>query len=285
MIARVALAEVVFAIDKLYDYLIPGSLLPAAEVGMRVSVPFARGNRRREGIIFELTEKSDYEKLKPIDSFLDEAPVISKAQLKLARWMKARFFCTYYEAVKAMLPAGLWLNTEYVVRLKSKTDKETAYLKAGDDKTALSILDMLYDNEGSVTFGTLKEALGDRAQPALSRLEEAGIIIREVEGKRRVSDKTVSTAVLEISSEEALEISARKNASPLSVEILKLLSDLGEASLRSFAIIPVLPLPAEGPWKRPGISVKHVETFKKTTAPEKPLLDSLNAVQQEAYEE
>jgi primosomal protein N' (replication factor Y) len=288
MIARVALAEVVFAIDKLYDYLIPGSLLPAAEVGMRVSVPFARGNRRREGIIFELTEKSDYEKLKPIDSFLDEAPVISKAQLKLARWMKARFFCTYYEAVKAMLPAGLWLNTEYVVRLKSKTDKETAYLKAGDDKTALSILDMLYDNEGSVTFGTLKEALGDRAQPALSRLEEAGIIIREVEGKRRVSDKTVSTAVLEISSEEALEISARKKrTSHYQSEILKLLSDLGEASVKELCYYTGASASSVKALEKAGyISLKHVETFRRPdySPSEKPLLDSLNAVQQEAYE-
>jgi primosomal protein N' (replication factor Y) len=140
-------------------------------------------------------------------------------------------------------------------RLKSKTDKETAYLKAGDDKTALSILDMLYDNEGSVTFGTLKEALGDRAQPALSRLEEAGIIIREVEGKRRVSDKTVSTAVLEISSEEALEISARKKrTSHYQSEILKLLSDLGEASVKELCYYTGASASSVKALEKPGIS-------------------------------
>ena len=52
MIARVALSGAVYSIDKLYDYLVPDRLEKEASVGKRVSVPFARGNRRQEGMVF-----------------------------------------------------------------------------------------------------------------------------------------------------------------------------------------------------------------------------------------
>jgi primosomal protein N' (replication factor Y) len=104
MIARVALADVVYAIDKLYDYLVPERLEPEAKVGMRISVPFARGNRRREGLIFELAEKSGFLKLKPIDAFLDGVPVLTEAQLRLARWMKSRFFAPIMRPQRPCFP-------------------------------------------------------------------------------------------------------------------------------------------------------------------------------------
>ena len=95
MVARVAIHEAGYAMDKLYAYGIPAALEGGAAVGKRVSVPFARGNRRREGMVFALEEESSYPGLKPIDVWLDESPILSPEELRLARWMKARFFCTY----------------------------------------------------------------------------------------------------------------------------------------------------------------------------------------------
>ena len=93
MIARVALADLGYAIDKLYDYSVPEALSAEAEAGKRVSVPFARGNRRQEGMVMELTERSELSRLKSIDAWLDEKPLLTPKQLELARWMKKRFFC------------------------------------------------------------------------------------------------------------------------------------------------------------------------------------------------
>ena len=78
MIARVALSGAVFSIDKLYDYLVPTRLEEQAAVGKRVSVPFARGNRRQEGMVFALAEESRLSRLKPIDAFLDETPILDR---------------------------------------------------------------------------------------------------------------------------------------------------------------------------------------------------------------
>ena len=107
-IAKVAVSGVSFSLDKPYDYLIPPELRGAAQPGLRVTVPFSRGNRSAEGIVLALAEDSGCEKLKSLSSVMDEEPLLSEEQVKLALWMRERFFCTVFDAVKAMLPAGLW---------------------------------------------------------------------------------------------------------------------------------------------------------------------------------
>ena len=109
-IAKVAVSGIPFRLDRPYDYAIPAELAESVASGVRVEVPFTRANRRTEGIVLALAPVSAFEKLKPIDRVLDEAPILTPAQIKLALWMRERFFCTVYEAVKAMLPAGLWFK-------------------------------------------------------------------------------------------------------------------------------------------------------------------------------
>lgn len=88
---------------------------------MRVYVPFSRGNRRVEGIVLAVTDGSKYEALKPVLAVLDEQPVLTDEQIRLALFMRERFFCTVYDAVKAILPAGLWFNTDGSRRVNDKT--------------------------------------------------------------------------------------------------------------------------------------------------------------------
>ena len=112
MIVRVAVDVALPAIDRLYDYTVPNELRGEINCGVRVSVPFGRGNRREEGIILAVTDTSDYKKLKQIDSVLDRTPVLSEEMLKLAVHMRERLNCTFYAIVRSMLPAGLWFRRE-----------------------------------------------------------------------------------------------------------------------------------------------------------------------------
>ena len=59
-----------------------------------------------EGVILTLTEESRMPELKSVLSVLDDESVLGPAQIKLALWLRERTFCTLYEAVKALLPAG-----------------------------------------------------------------------------------------------------------------------------------------------------------------------------------
>lgn len=107
-IAKIAVSGIPFRLDRPFDYAIPLDMKEKVQPGVRVEVPFTRANRRTEGIVLALAPIGAYEKLKPISEVLDETPILTQAQIKLALWMHERFFCTVYEAVKAMLPAGLW---------------------------------------------------------------------------------------------------------------------------------------------------------------------------------
>ncbi len=112
-VAKLAVAVETYHIDRPYDYIIPPEFSDVIAPGIRVSVPFGRGNRRTEGIVLSGTKASEAaggKELKTIFAALDAEPVLSQEQIKLALWMSERFYCTVYDAVKAMLPAGMWFK-------------------------------------------------------------------------------------------------------------------------------------------------------------------------------
>lgn len=119
-IARIAVSDAVFSMDRPYDYLIPEELACKVQTGVRVHIPFAKGNHVREGIVLSVTDHSEYEKLKSVVAVLDDQPVLTPAQIQLALFMQQRFFCTVYDAVKAMLPVGMWFDDEGERRTKDK---------------------------------------------------------------------------------------------------------------------------------------------------------------------
>ena len=109
MIAKIAVAAASFAIDKPYSYQIPQGM--DLKPGMRVTVPFGRGNRKSEGVVLTV-EEAPPENLKFVAQGLDDAPVLSDTMLHLAAFMRERYFCTFFEAIRVMLPAGLWFQTK-----------------------------------------------------------------------------------------------------------------------------------------------------------------------------
>ena len=89
VIAKVAVQAAPYAIDKVYDYLLPQDM--AAQVGCRVLVPFGRGNRSSEALILSLGVGVPDKPLKTVRSLLDEEPVVSDKEIRLALWMRQRY--------------------------------------------------------------------------------------------------------------------------------------------------------------------------------------------------
>ena len=136
-VAKIAVSAATYWIDKPYDYRIPEELADRVKPGVRVYVPFARGNRRSEGIVLALSDSSGYDKLKAILSVLDAEPVLGEEQIRLALFMRDRFFCTVYDAVKAMLPAGLWFDSEGKRRVNDKTVEMARLAVAPEDASVM----------------------------------------------------------------------------------------------------------------------------------------------------
>lgn len=107
-VCKVAVENAAFGFDKLFDYEIEGSVEPESFIGCRVMIPFGNSKKQRQGIVFDVCscESNSSKRLKKVSSVLDREPLLSKEMLRLARFVKSQYFCTYYEAARAMLPAG-----------------------------------------------------------------------------------------------------------------------------------------------------------------------------------
>ena len=136
--ARVAVSNVAYWVDRPYDYYVPPSLSEGVVPGVRVIVPFSRGNRKAEGVVLGVSDRSDYATPKPVIAVLDEGPVLTAEQLELALWMRERFFCTVYEAVKAMLPAGLWFKSDGRRKASDKLDEYVRLSIPAEEAAALA---------------------------------------------------------------------------------------------------------------------------------------------------
>ena len=92
MIAKIAVSAAAFAIDKPYSYCVGASM--ALKPGMRVIVPFGRGNRLCEGIVLSV-EPGSGEKLKMVAQQMDTESLIPDRMLRLAAFLRERYFCTF----------------------------------------------------------------------------------------------------------------------------------------------------------------------------------------------
>ena len=225
MIGKIAVSAANFAIDKPYSYWIPRDMTLAP--GQRVTVPFGRGNRRAEGVVLSVEEGSP-EGLKTVEAVLDENPLLSPLQLRLAAFLRERYFCTFYDACRAILPAGLWFDTRASYSLTETREwKEKTIRKPG----AVEILELLEQLGGSAKEQEL-EALGltrEALEEALKYLAGKKWISARQEYLRRGRDKTEKIATLAASAEEAREYALR---SPKQRSVLEMLSNLGQVSVK-----------------------------------------------------
>lgn len=225
-IAKVAVSAAPYSIDKPYDYLVPDTLLDAALPGIRVTVPFGRGNRTSEGVILARTRGEKSRGLKPLTTVLDPAPVLDENGIALALWLRQRYFCTMFEAVKTILPAGLWYRLEE--RFFLCISPEEAWARCAGITGGDRLLEVLAAS-GSIS----KEDLEHAGIPVstLRAMEREGILCRQSAAKRQIGDKTRTMAELAISAEEALALTERRRSSaPVRYAVTQLLLSVGKAS-------------------------------------------------------
>ncbi len=194
-LARVAVSAATFAIDRPYDYLIPDKLSGIVAPGVRVIVPFGRGNRRCEAIVLSVYKYDGDSVLKTVESVIEPEPILSDAQIKLALWMRDRFFCTVYDAVHAMLPSGIWYK-EGGHMIKDKTVTYLSLDIAPEDAVSIaekkrtrapqqaSILSLM----ASIGTASMREVLyftGASRQSATALIKQGILKSEEIEVFRR----------------------------------------------------------------------------------------------------
>ena len=229
-IARIALSGVPYSADKLYSYLVPPELADACRAGVRVSVPFGRGNRRTEGFVLETLCEAADKPLKPVFTVLDEQPLLDTSLLRLAKWMKARYFCTVYDALKTILPAGIWFRYRETYRLADGVQESDLSALAAANRTDKLLLEAV-TARGELERSELEELGGAQTMKRLKLLCEQGVLYSETTAIRQISDKSVRMVSLAVSAEDALAaVEPKRRSAPLRYAAVEMLCAQGTLS-------------------------------------------------------
>lgn len=226
LVAKVVVDQTAFHFDKPYDYLVPPALTEKIAAGSRVLVPFGKGNRKRQGIVLELSDTSDYEKVKPVAALLDARPLLNTEMLKLGAWLKEHTFCTYFDALKCLLPVGINLRMVTSYRIGAEVTPEQLAALPEDERRAA---EYLYNSGAVVERERLLEVMGLSSDSALPEsLVKKGILDRSDQAVRRVGDASVRMVQLTDPEQDFSEI----KLSSKQKSVIELLQQAGGASLK-----------------------------------------------------
>ena len=229
MIAGIAIASATFAMDKPFSYRVPEEL--SLSLGQRVKVPFGKGNVRTEGIVLSLTQGEE-EGLKNVEGVLDEEPLLTPYQLRMAAFLRERYFCTFYDAVRAMLPAGFWFRQKENICLTEDRSWEAAAIRK---EGAREVLQFLQDRGGQCTAANLSGVLPEEEQrtQVLAYLSRKKWLRAEKEYLKKGGDKLERIAVLAAPVEAALDYArSRPKGSAMQKSVLELMCSVGAASVK-----------------------------------------------------
>ena len=280
--ASIALENTSYGFDKLYDYIIPEYLADTVFEGCRVLVPFGRGNVKRLGIVLKLYSGEFDATKKQIAAVLDKKSYLSAEMLKIIFFLKNRYFCTYYDALKTVLPKGIHYRTD-AVYFAPKESVEFLEQVSGDEK---NILHFLLKVNAPVREKALLHSFGLKDNTYLNNLLKKGLILKDNRADRNMADPTQKMIRFLLTDEE---YEARKSELTKKQRILgDLLHEVGSASIKEVMYFcAVTKVVADGLVKK-GFAAYYDQEFINTENDSDIYFEQneicLSRVQQQAYD-
>ncbi|MBE6781601.1 MAG: primosomal protein N' [Ruminococcaceae bacterium] len=220
LIAEIILEQTAFSYDKPYSYAIPDSLKECLKPGCRVVVPFGKGNTRRQGMVLEVKDVQTDIMYKEVERLLDDSPILTEEMLELCSFMHERCFCTYFDAVKAVLPIGMSFNVREIFSL-GETPFPCQY----------GFLEEFFRLNETATRAKLLETFDTLSDKKLSSLVKNGCLVKDSLAVRKMGEATLKTVRLKALPEEIQNL----KLTPRQKEIIGLLEELGAVSLKEIS--------------------------------------------------
>ncbi len=227
LIAETAVSGTAYSFDMLFSYAVPDRLAAAIACGCRVLVPFGRGNKRRIGVVMKLSQ-GDTKGLKSLVSLVDETPVVSEELLGLAFYLREQTFCTYFDAVKAMLPPAMSVSAKETFRLvKNFTDISSLSPQAAE------LLQVLSCTEGSKALNeAVEKHIIDNGRRLPDELCDAGALDSDNVFRQAVSDAAVRMVRL---TDKYMSTPEDFDLTPKQKTVADFLAEFGAAAVREAA--------------------------------------------------
>lgn len=275
LVAEVAVENTAYHFDKLYDYIIPSDSAEFAKAGCRVMISFGRGSLR-QGMIMSLHKTDDVTGLKKISELLDKDPVLSEELLLLAKSMKERCYCTFFEACAAMLPPGLSLKVTYSYTITDIADETSSKLS----ETEKQIITYLRTRKVPVRQDRLLKTLGLSEDSVLVKMTKNGLLSRTEAVKKRLQDITVKMVRL-------VNDDADVSLSPRQSDVVNILRAAGSVSRKEICYFTGVSTAVTDTLVKKGICEYFDEEPPKVTDTENIISDKENIVltpqQEKAY--
>ena len=223
--ALVAVEKTAFAFDSLFTYEIPPEL--DIRPGMRVIVPFGRADKHRIGVVFSVNGEKPAAAVKPIFSAADDGSYLSAEMLSLAEYMRESTMCTYYDAVRTMLPPGLavYINEKHTFNISA------ARLAEADGTLSDTERGLVRKAESCSNDRELEDLLGlPENASAVKLLADKRIVTVHESVRRRVGDETEKTVTL-------IGIPDGEKLSPKQRSVCDTLAEAGAASVKELCYL------------------------------------------------
>lgn len=225
-VAKVAISRASYSFDALYSYSVPEELAANLTIGMRVLVPFGKGNKKAVGFVARTYTEAEYnEKLKPVISVIDSESLVTDEMMKIIFWLKENTFCTYFDAFKSVVPTGFSYNfSEHYSLVNTFIDED----ELSDDEK--NIIDFLRCAKNQREIDSFLDVKGDpKKKNILDSLVDKGFVEISDQLKRKVGDESVSMVRL---AENYLSGSLQVSLTPKQTLVVKLLEESGCASVK-----------------------------------------------------
>jgi primosomal protein N' (replication factor Y) (superfamily II helicase) len=214
-VARVVLN---IPVDTAFDYLVPDLFRGKVQPGMRVRVPFGRGDQVLTGYCVWVgrPEVAPGQTLKLLSSLVDERPLLSARMLELTRWIADRYLCAWGQVLDSVIPAGVRKQAgTREMQLVTLTATAEAIVAARLTSKQQSLLDLLGESTEPWRRDRLLERAGCGAGP-LSRLRELGLV--RIHKERLLVDEeleataSTSTSDLQLNADQRLVLTEIEGA-------------------------------------------------------------------------
>lgn len=174
----VAVEGVPCSADKLYEYLLPEGV--SASVGSIVTVPFGRGNKPVRGIVLSDSPQdgTPVSRLKTVVQVGEN--YLSKEAVEILRYMKQRYFCTYFEAARCLLPTGVFggsVKSVYSVSVPNERSASDYIDSHSENRKHCDVLACLME-QGQMTLKELTYLAGV-SDSVVKTLAKKGLVLLE----------------------------------------------------------------------------------------------------------
>lgn len=226
LIAEIAVSGTLYSFDMLFSYTVPQNMRKV-QCGCRVLVPFGKGDSRRIGVVMKLAD-GDGLGLKPVLSLVDSDPVLSKEFINLAFYLHDNTFCTYFEAVKAMLPPAM----NVTVKEKFRVNRNFNDFKSLDSEATelFGKIQQFSDDAGLNDF--ISNFISENGRKTIDELCENSAIVSDNIFRQKIGDAVMKTVRL---TDKYINCPESFRLTPKQKTVVKFLEENGTASSRETA--------------------------------------------------